>query len=405
MTICFYRVFIFFIGFMFSIVLILTNSTFCFAGDVKGVTKNTIKIGSIADQTGPVATVLQMVAKGHRNYFTHINNQGGINGRKIKYILEDDHYQIPKTLACFKKLMFKDEVFAFMGGGSTAAILLLKKKVKKLKTPYLSTATGEAVVIPPEKYMFNLGVAYEDEIKVIFNYLINIIKVKNLRLGLVRPDTEHGKVGVRETENQAKLYGINLMADEVLSVGALEASSQVLGLKRRKINYVILHHVTAAGSAFLRGCRKYRYLPKIIGTKWTCTDDIIRLSGKSIENYIGDAPYSSWYDDNPGCNEMRKITLKLYPGTEKPYRAKTYTMGWTDAYIVTEALRRSGKNLTKDGLIKAMESIKNFSTNGLSGPITYGPNDRKATDYCRMYKPDIKRGILVPITDWIRPVK
>ena len=390
---------------LISIAFTLGGVSDGFAKGVPGVTEDTIKIGSIADQTGPVATVLRMVAKGQRNYFRYINDQGGIHGRKVKYLLEDDHYQIPRTLACFKKLVFKDKVFAFMGGGSTAALLVLKKKAEKQKVPYLSTATAEAVVVPPSRYMFNLGLVYEDEIKVIFHYLTNVLQAKDLRLGVVRPDTEHGKVGIREAKKQAKLFGVDLVQDQILSVGALEASSQVLNLRRKKVNWVILHHVSASGSAFLREAKKYGYRPNVIGTKWTCTDDLIRMAGNAADNYIGDAPYSSWYDDTPGCIEMRQATLQLFPGTEKPYRAKTYTMGWTDAMIAVEGLKRAGKDLTRDGLIQSMESMKNFDTKGLSGAITFGSGDRKATESCRIYKPDLQKGILIPISDWITPRK
>ena len=388
---------------LFSIALVPGGVSVGSAKGIQGITENTIKIGCIADQTGSAAIMFRMVGKGHRNYLRYINDQGGINGRKIKYLLEGDHNKIPQTLACFKKLMFKDRVFAFMGGGSTAAVLVLKKRVERQQIPYLSTTAGEAVVVPPGRYMFNLGATYEDEIRVIFHYLVNVLKVKDLRLGIVRMDTEHGKVGLREAKKQARLYNVELVENQILSVGAMEANSQVLNLKRKNVNCVILHHISTTGSAFLRETRKYNYRPAVIGSKWMCNDDLIRTTGKTLEKFIVNALYSSWYDDTPGCAEMRDVTIRYFPGTEKPYRARTYTMGWTDATIVAEGLKRAGTNLTHDGLIQAMESIENFDPRGLSGPVTFSSNDRKATEYCRIFKPDLQKGIFVPITDWLKP--
>ncbi|MDY7033249.1 MAG: ABC transporter substrate-binding protein [Thermodesulfobacteriota bacterium] len=391
------------VGLLFSILLAPGGVSVGFAKGIQGITQDTIKIGSIADQTGSAAIMFRMIAKGHRNYFRYINDQGGINGRKIKYLLEDDHYQIPETLACFKKLMFKDRVFTFMGGGSTAAVLMLKKRAEKHRVPYLATTTAEAVVIPPARYMFNLGATYEDEIRVIFHYLVNVLRTKDLRLGIVHLDTKHGKVGLREAKRQARLYDVELVENQILSMRAMEANSQVLNMRRKNVNCVIIHHVSNSGAVFIRDAIKYNYHPDVIGTKWMCTDDLIRMTGKALENFAVDALYSSWYDETPGCAEMRDVTLGYYPGKEKSYSVRTYTMGWTDATIVAEGLKRAGKHLTQEGLVQAMESMENFDTRGLCGPVTFGHNDRKATEYCRIYKPDFLKGIFIPFTDWLKP--
>ena len=79
------------------------------AEEVRGVRDDTIKIGTIMDMTGPAADNLMPYAIGVRNYFKYINDKGGINGRKVKVIVEDDRYTIPMAMAAFKKLVFKDK--------------------------------------------------------------------------------------------------------------------------------------------------------------------------------------------------------------------------------------------------------------------------------------------------------
>jgi len=104
---------------LISILLTLSYSPL-YAEEVRGVTDTTIKIGAILDQTGPIAGDITLpAAEGFRNYARHVNDKGGIFGRKIKVIVEDDHYSIPAGIAAFKKLLFKDEIFALLGPGNT----------------------------------------------------------------------------------------------------------------------------------------------------------------------------------------------------------------------------------------------------------------------------------------------
>ena len=90
-----------------------------------GVTGDTIKLGAIYDLTGPGATDWIHLGGGFKLFFEYINDQGGINGRKVKLIIEDDHFNIPAALAGFKKLVYKDKVLAFWGAGTTGATLAL----------------------------------------------------------------------------------------------------------------------------------------------------------------------------------------------------------------------------------------------------------------------------------------
>ena len=93
-------------------VLALFSSVASYAEKVRGVTGDTVKIGLIGDMTGPVTAVIVPMANGIKNYFKNINAQGGIHGRKVKVIHEDDRYSIPLTFAAFKKLVYKDKVLA-----------------------------------------------------------------------------------------------------------------------------------------------------------------------------------------------------------------------------------------------------------------------------------------------------
>ena len=200
-----------FVGFV--LILLFSGVHFAVAEEDPARPKDTIKIGVIIDLTGPTANLQTPALPAIRTYFRNVNNQGGIHGRKVKVIIEDDRYTIPLHIAAFKKLVYRDNVFMFMEVGGTGQALALVPQFTKLKIPNFITSTSRIFVRPTLPYHFTNGATYEDEIEIIFNWLMNVLKVKDTKIGLVRPDNEHGKVGSRSANEQVKKYGLELAAD------------------------------------------------------------------------------------------------------------------------------------------------------------------------------------------------
>jgi len=374
-----------------------------FSKEVKGVTDSEIRIGAIYDQTGPATPVTVPASKAFKNYFQWVNEKGGINGRKIKLIIEDDRYSIPATISAYKKLLLKDQVLAILGPASSAGIFALTSAILKDKMPCVIPPSSDRVVIPPKRYMFASGPTYEDQIQLIFQYIVRDLKKKNPRIAFVYNDTEHGKLGFKAAEKYKDKYGIDIVSIEIVNPGVLDATSQALNIKRRNPDFILMHllvdnSIVIMKSAMQMGITGIPFL----GTQYTCTEDTVKVAGKAASNYTGIAIYSSWYDKGSAMKEMRKVTLKYDPGTEKPYRPKAYTQGWGDATILTEGIKRAGKAIDGEALVNALESIKDFDMRGLCGSVTFGPDNHKGSKYVKMYKANVKEGLLTPISDWIK---
>lgn len=381
-----------------SIIMLVSLSVY--AKEERGITNDAIKIGVSTDMTGPVVSILGQMTEGYRNFFRHINDTGGINGRKVEVLVEDDRYSIPLCVANFKRLLYKEKVFIFIPSG-TGQTKALYRNIEKEKIPTFTVSLAEDMIIPYRRYIFIPSATYEDQVKLMFRYITEILGVKQPKISYVSPDNEYGKTSFRAATNTAEKYGLKLASTEILALGAFDASSQAMSLKRIKPDFVILVEDLNSAVAMLRDAKKLNLGTTFFGNYYTCDDDIVKLGGKASESYLGVQNFSSWHDNIPGIKKTREITLKYHPNIEP--RNRYYMQGWVTSMIIAEGLKRAGKNLDAESFINSVESIRNLDSGGITGVISYSPSLHKATEYAKIFKPDATKNRLVPITDWVKP--
>lgn len=374
------------------------------AKDVGSVTDNTIKMGVLCTMTGPAAQIVTQILEGINIHNEYINDQGGIHGRKVKLIVEDDRYSIPTAIAGFKKLVFNDNILALYGPSATGAVVALSRQIEKNQIPTLPYSQADTLVVPFKRYIFTVAATYSDSMNVIVDYIVKDLNEKNPKIALVYPDIEAGKSDLIPALKRLESYGIKPTVKEVLNYDAFDAATQVMSMKMAKIDYVIMcGQFVGTAVVLLRDAPKYDFKPKkVFGSYATCDEDTIKGAGKAAKPFIGVHVMNSWYDDTPGLAELRKITLKYRPGTESKRRTKFFVFGWVMDWIYKEGLQRAGRDLKHETLIDGMEGVS-LDTNGLCGPIRYSSTSHKGGESWRLFKPDIEKGILVPISGWLRP--
>ncbi len=137
----------------------------------RGVTDDTIKMGLIMVKSGPVAIMGNSQAQGIKDYFRYVNEKfGGVHGRKIKLIHEDDQFKADLSLAAFKKLMMRDKVLSIITCGGTPQMVANFRNIRKYKTNCIPNSLAEEMYIPHKPYIFNIGASYEQQMKIIFDY-------------------------------------------------------------------------------------------------------------------------------------------------------------------------------------------------------------------------------------------
>ncbi len=144
------------------IILLIVGLVGCANGEGhQGVTDDTIRVGMITDLTGPVAFLGQEISAGAKLYFDHVNEQGGVHGRKIELIVEDDGYQPARTVAAYRKLVDLDDVFCFVGNLGTPTTLAIMPMLEREKIPLVGpVAFSSSIYTPPRRYVFASSMSY-----------------------------------------------------------------------------------------------------------------------------------------------------------------------------------------------------------------------------------------------------
>lgn len=365
----------------------------CFAEDV-------VKVGAVQPITGRFAFAGVQINAGLEDALMMANEEGGINGKKIEYIMEDGTYSVDKAVAAFKRIMARDNP-VIMYGESTGMGKAVAPEIKdRYKVLYSSTSfSSELANVAENPYVFVPGPTYSDMFGILLKYIAQ--EKPGANVAFFYSDTEFGRDPVPYGREMCKKLGLNLVAEEVAKVGGVDVASQVLDLKRKKAEYVIFQgFVLSPVSTVIKQARDYGLKVKFMGTHWGTHKMLLDKMGPLAEGYLGVMPYAFYYqDDIPMIKKIRAWNKKHHPKVE--YRPTSYMQGFLTGLIFVECLKRADKagDLTGDGLVKALQSIKDFDVGGLMAPITVVDNK---IPMGRVYKANVSKKIFEPITDWIR---
>ena len=188
---------------------------------------------------------------------------------------------------------------------------------------------------------------------------------------------------------------------EIIPYSDTEMSGPITKIKQSGADVTLILANTTMMISYLRdGLRLGLDIP-VISAYATLLPVIWETAGKdAAKNYTGHHPYSPIYGDGTGLEEMRLATAK-YNTSPQTTSSLTYVQGWSAATVFVEGLKRAGKDLTRDGFVKAIGSIQNFETGGVSGPISYSATDHNGTKWARFYTYDYTKKLLVPISAFV----
>lgn len=363
-----------------------------------GHAQQTIKVGGIFDLTGGTGDVGAPYAVAVRDYIGYVNKQGGVNGKKIELIDTDYAYKIPQAVSAYKEMQSKG-VIAILGWG-TGDTEAMAPMITRDKIPYLSASYSEHLVFEKTPYNFITATSYSDQTRLTLKWIKDNWKDKSRapRVALLYNDTGFGRSPIQDAEAYAKKIGVEIADKQIIGLQDLDATTQLLNMQKKNIDFAINQHTTMATSTILKDAKKLGLKTRFIGLNWTFSEKLVQMAGDAGEGFMAAMPFAFWHETKvPGVQFMHKVRKEM-TGREDA-QPVNYTQGFIGAYLLVEALKKAGANPTGEGLKKVLES-NSFAMQGLSADIAYKPELRKPNVSAKLYV--IKKGRIEPLTDFLK---
>jgi branched-chain amino acid transport system substrate-binding protein len=354
--------------------------------ETPGVTDTTIKLGILNDFSGAASFMGLGGKDAYLAYVQYINENGGINGRNIELIEEDNQYTPAGGVNGSKKLITLDEVFAIPYSFGTGPTVAIKDYINKEGVPVLGLGEGTEFFNPPSKYLFGVGTPYSYQGAIAVRYIAeNLANGKPIKVGFMGQDDSFGKDPLQGIETALKSYNnINLAFQAFHKRDVVDVSDQVMQLKEANVEYLLLSaNVERAGIIVKELAKQNVDLKGIFSLSFGAIDNrIFEIAGHDyIDRYYGIQSFYSW-DQKDQESVKKVIEILKQQGKEDVIEKRNnfFWYSWNNMALFGEALKLAGKDLTREGVMQALESLKDAETLATLPPVTYGPDKRISGD-------------------------
>ena len=331
----------------------------------------TIKIGAIFSITGPASFLGEPERNTVKLLEEQINAAGGINGKKIEVITEDDQGDETKALLAANKLIKNEKVVAIIGPSRSGTTLAIIQAVEKEKVPLLSCAAAEEIVTPVKKWVFKTPQKDSDCVVRIFEHL----KSKNItKIAIITATEGFGKAGRDQLQKIAPKMGITIAGDETYGPADTDMTAQLTRIKGTGAEAVINWSIVPGQSIVPKNMKQLGMTIPLYQSHGFGNIKYVQSAGESAEGIIFPAGALLVVDELPDSNP-RKVLLKKYKTDyEAKFNQPVSTFGghaYDALTIIAEAIKHGGATRTK--IRESIENIKNFP--GTAGLFNYSADD------------------------------
>jgi len=346
-----------------------------------GATDTEIKIGNIIPYSGP-ASAYGVVGKAMEGYFKKINEEGGINGRKINFISYDDAYSPPKAVEQTRKLVESDEVLLVFGALGTPSNSAIQKYMNAKKTPQIFLATGATKWNDPKHFPWTMGwlPSYQSEGRIYAKYLLK--EKPDAKIAVLYQNDDFGKDYLKGIQDGLGAKKSMIVAEESYELSEPTIDSHIVKLKSMNPDVLVIFTTPKFGAQTIKKVGELGWKPTmIIANVSASTATVMKPAG--FENaqgvisaaYAKDASDPQWKDD-PGMKDFKAFQAKYVP--EANVADSSLMTGYNMAQTMAALLKQCGDDLTRANVMKQAASIKNLQQGGLLPGITINTS---ATDF------------------------
>ncbi|MFH1117815.1 MAG: ABC transporter substrate-binding protein [Pseudomonadota bacterium] len=327
------------------------------------------------------------------------NERGGINGKKIRYVMKDDSYKPDTAVRLFAQMMETEKPLAFFGSGTPAAIALKPVIQDRYRVLFTSSSLSAKLAFGGTLPMFVPGPTYGDQVGIALKYIAQ--QQPGAKIAFFYSEGPLGEDPIPYGRLMIRKLRLELAGEAVGDIKGGDHTAQVQELKRMNPDFVIIHGwVGPSNAPLIKQCHDMGLKSKIIVTSWGAMRSVVAALGPDGPPFLGVSGYAYWWmEDVPMIKTIRDYTRIHYPDVKE--RSLSYMVAFVAGQIFVECLRKAdaaGK-LSRDGVADALQSIKDFDTGGLTPLLTIRGN---RFPVARIIKSNPAKGIYEPVTDWIK---
>ncbi len=362
-----------------GIILIIGFIFFTIGGVVNaevGVSDTEIVVGQSAALGGPAQALGKGMKAGMEAYFKYVNNElGGVNGRKIRLISYDDGYEPIRCIEQTRKLI-NEGVFALIGYVGTPTSKAVVPIAEENKIPYIGAFTGaEFLRNPVRHYVINVRGSYYDETEGLVKHLTEDLGIK--RIACFYQNDSYGQAGLNGVKRALKRRNMSLVAEGTYQRNTLAVKGGLARIKVENPEAVIMIGAYAPCAEFIKLAKKIGMNDvKFCNISFVGSDALAKALGEAGDGVIISqvVPFP-WNKSIPLVAEYHRLLSKYSPQQPAGFVSLE---GFMVAKFFVQALRACGSEITREGLISAIERKGNFDLGGVT--LTFSPNDHQGMD-------------------------
>jgi branched-chain amino acid transport system substrate-binding protein len=347
----------------------------------QGVSKTEITLGSIQDLSGPIAGFGKQVRLGMMLAVDEVNEQGGVNGRKLKLQVEDSAYDPKKAVLAAQKLVNQDKIFAMIGHIGTAQnMAAMPVQFEKNVVNFFPVTAARQMYEPFHKLKYAFAATYYDQMRTAAPKLVKEKGAK--KVCAMYQDDEFGLEVLRGAEDGLKAAGVEMVEKTSYKRGATDFSSQMAKLQSSGCDFVVLGTIIRETIGGIATARKLGFSPTFLGSSAAYTDLIHKLGGAAM-----DGLYATHTSQHPYLDEASQpirfwATKYKTKFNEDPTVFSVYGYNAIDAFV--KAAQKAGPGLTTESFIKAMDTMTIPADIFGSPPATFSATKRLGNDSSRL---------------------
>jgi len=362
----------------------------------QGVSKDEIVLGAIEDLSGPIAGFGKQARLGMMLRVDEINEQGGINGRKVKLIVEDSAYDPKKAVLAAQKLVNQDKIFMMVGHIGTAQNLAaMPIQFEKNVINFFPITAAREMYEPFHRLKYSYAATYYDQMR---NAAPKLAKEKGAKkVCTMYQDDDFGLEVKRGGEDGLKTIGMKFAEETTYKRGATDFSSQVQKMQASGCDMIVLGTIIRETIGAIGTARKLGYNPTFLGSSAAYTDLIHKLGGKAMDGLYATMTVQNPYTE--GQTQAIGFWANKYKTkfNEDPTVFSVY--GYTIINTFANAATKAGKNLNTNSFIKVMDTMSVPSDIFGSAPASFSPTKRLGSDASRLSQ--IQDGKWKVVSDYV----